>query len=121
MSLVMPVVKNSSATADPSIDAGQTAEPLACKSWADRVPQCGAGVRPRKIFGSDLEPSAAVPGSLLHRCYIAARLLLSTKRYRSKMRILAPTEGPMTITADVIAISTGQRVLAADRNCVGVK
>jgi hypothetical protein len=40
-------------------------EPLACKSWADRVPQCAPGASPRKIFGRDVGPSAVVEG----RCY----------------------------------------------------
>jgi hypothetical protein len=44
--------------------------PLACKSWADHVPQCARGVLPRKIFGFDVVPSAFVLGSLLHDCYI---------------------------------------------------
>jgi hypothetical protein len=68
----MPVVKNCSATAEVSIDAGQIAEPLACKSWADRVPQCAPGVPPRKIFRGDLESYAVVLESLLHRCFMAA-------------------------------------------------
>jgi len=45
---------------------------LAFKSWADRVPQCAPGVLPRKIVRGDLEPSAIVFGSLLHRCYMVA-------------------------------------------------
>jgi len=66
----MPLGKNCSATAEVSIDAGQTAEPLACKPWADRAPQCAPGVLLRKIVGGDLRLSAVVPGSLLHDCYM---------------------------------------------------
>jgi len=43
--------------------------PLACKSWADRVPQCAPGVPPRKIFRRGAGPSALILGSLLHGCY----------------------------------------------------
>lgn len=66
----MPLGKNCSATAEVSIDAGQTAEPLACRPWADRAPQCAPGVLLRKIVGGDLRLSAVVPGSLLHDCYM---------------------------------------------------
>lgn len=46
---------------------------LACKSWANRVPQYAPGVPPRKIFGGDLGPFAVVLGPLLHGCYMAGR------------------------------------------------
>jgi hypothetical protein len=45
---------------------------LACKSWADRVPQCACGVPPRRIFERDVRPSAVVLGSLLHGCYMVS-------------------------------------------------
>jgi hypothetical protein len=48
--------------------------PLACKSWADRVPQCARGVPPRRIFGRDVGPAAVVLGSLLHGCYMVGTL-----------------------------------------------
>lgn len=34
--------------------------------------QCAPGALPRKIVRGDLEPSAIVLGSLLHRCYMVA-------------------------------------------------
>ena len=51
--------------------------PLACKSWADRVEQCVLGVRPRRIFGGDLGPSAVVVGPLLHDCYMVVGRLIT--------------------------------------------
>ena len=50
---------------------------IACKSWADRVPQCACGLLARKIFERDVGPYTVFMGSLLHDCYMA-RLLLTT-------------------------------------------
>jgi hypothetical protein len=58
-------------------------EPLACKSWADGVPQYARDVLPRRIFGCDVAPSADVLGSLLHNFYmvrLSQRLLARAER-----------------------------------------
>lgn len=60
---------------------------LACKSRAGQVEQCVGGVRPRRIFGTDLGPSAVVVGSLLHDCYMVGTLLI-TSRVQPSVRIL---------------------------------
>jgi hypothetical protein len=51
---------------------------LACKAWADRVPQYAADALARKIFGDYLELFVVVCGSVLHGRYITRWLVLTS-------------------------------------------